>query len=148
VIVKVSAFVKQVPEVARAQLPDHLRRFQMLSMPWLAQVYYEDKLIHYELAKLPTRFGENTWELGLHFESRQPGVNKRLLTWFDRHLFEVRGALGDHWHAEQWDRGWAKLYTTFTYPTLDTELIEPTGTQLAAAITLLEPLRHIAAQSR
>ena len=67
-VLKVSTFVKLVPEAARSLLPPELRRFKVALMPWLSQTYYEDKLLHYELVKLPSRYGENAWEIGLHFE--------------------------------------------------------------------------------
>ncbi len=143
--IKVSQFVKLVPEAGRTHLPASLRRFKVIHVPWLAQLYYDDKLVHYELAKLPSRYGENSWEMGLHFELRNEGRNRALLTWFDRHLFEIYQALGDEWTAEPWDRGWTKLYVTFVYPTLDDSLIEPTAVRLAHAIETLEPLYRLAA---
>jgi hypothetical protein len=143
-VLKVSTFVKLVPEAARPLLPPDLRRFKVQLMPWLSQAYYEDKLLHYELVKLPSRYGENTWEIGLHFESKNGARNTALLSWFDRHLFEVRDGLGDDWCAEPWDRGWTKVYVTFRIDSLDESLIEPTAERLAHAIHVLEPMRNLA----
>jgi hypothetical protein len=143
-VLKVSNFVKLVPEAARTLLPPELRRFKVMLMPWLSQAYYEDKLLHYELVKLPSRYGDNMWEIGLHLESRNQAHNANLLGWFDRHLFEVRDALGDEWCAEPWDRGWTKVYVTFTLDPIDESLVEPTAERLAQAITVLEPMRHVA----
>jgi hypothetical protein len=142
-VIKVSAFVKAVPMAARGLLPEDLRQFKVAAMPWLSQSYYDDKLIHYELVKLPSRFGDNAWELGLHFESRLAERNRGLLTYFDRHLFEIRDALGDDWVAEIWDRGWTKIYVTFNYPVLTEDLVAPTAERLAQAIRTLEPLRRL-----
>ena len=142
--IKVSAFVKAVPSAARGLLSDELRHFKVAAMPWLSQSYYDDKSIHYELVKLPSRYGENAWEMGLHFESKTAERNSALLRYFDRHLFEVRDALGDDWVAEIWDRGWTKVYVTFVYPVLTEELVAPTAERLAHAIRTLEPLRRLA----
>ena len=143
-VIKVSAFVKAVPAAARSLLPDDLRHFKIAAMPWLSQSYYDDKLIHYELVKLPFRYGENAWELGLHFENRIAERNLALLKHFDRHLFEVRDALGDDWVAEIWDKGWTKVYVTFMGEVLTDDLIAPTAERLAQAIRILEPIRRLA----
>ena len=113
-------------------------------MPWLSQVYYDDKRIHYELVKLPPRYGDNRLEIGLHFETKDRALNDRLLTGFDRHLFEIRATLGDDWWAEPWDRGWTKVYTAFTYQVMDDQLLDETAAQLARAIAALHPIyQHI-----
>jgi hypothetical protein len=138
--IRVSDFVKTVPQIAKEHLPKDLRNFRVFLMPWLSQVYYDDKRLHYELAKLPPRYGENRLELGLHFESRDKAVNESLLHGFDKHLFEVRDALGEHWYAEQWDRGWTKIYTAFDFQVMDDELQQETAEQLAKTITIMEPI--------
>ncbi len=139
-IIKVSEFVKRVPQVAKDQLPRELRSFKVFLMPWLSQLYYDDKRLHYELAKLPSRYGDNRLELGLHFESQNRAVNDTLLAGFDHHLFEVRDALGSDWYAEPWDRGWTKIYTTFGYQSMDDDLLEQTAVQLAEAIKVMQPI--------
>ena len=141
--IKVSAFVKAVPEVARELLPPDLRDFQVILMPWLAQIYYEDKRLHYELVKLPDRYGENRLEIGLHFESQDHTLNDILLTGFERYLFEVREALGENWYAEPWDKGWTKIYTTATYTVMDDELLQQIAKQLADAITVMQPIYRL-----
>ena len=142
-IIKLSAFVKLVPEAARPHLPTPLRKFHVALMPWLSQVYYEDKAIHYELVKLPSRYGDNRMEIGLHFESRNAALNTQLLAGFDRYLFEVRDALGADWWAEPWDRGWTKVYTTFGIMQLDEDFVESVGQQLAQVITVLHPIYKV-----
>ena len=146
--IKISEFVKAVPTTPRAQLPRNLQDFRVFLMPWLSQIYYDDKLIHYEVLKLPSRFGDNRLELGLHFESRDRPLNDRLLAGFDSHLFEIREALGDDWWAEPWDRGWTKVYTTFHYEVLDQSLIDETAERLAHAITVLQPIYQLVAARR
>ncbi len=117
-------------------------------MPWLSQVYYDDKLLHYEVVKLPPRYGENRLEIGLHFESKDKTLNGVLLVGFDRHLFEIRSALGDDWWAEPWDRSWTKIYTTVYYQVMDDELLEATAAQLAQAISVLQPIYHLVRKNR
>lgn len=138
--IKISTFVKLVPEAAREFLPPELRKFRVTALPWLSQLYYDDKLIHYELVKLPPRFGENRLEIGLHFESKNHGLNDHLLAGFSRYLFEVRDALGDDWWAERWDRGWTKLYTTCEYSVIDDDYVQATAQVMARAIKVLHPL--------
>ncbi len=146
--IKISEFVKAVPAAARPQLPRNLQGFRVFLMPWLSQVYYDDKWIHYEVLKLPSRFGDNRLELGLHFESRDKPLNDRLLAGFDSHLFEIREALSDDWWAEPWDRGWTKVYTTFHYDVMDQDLVDETAQRLARAIIVLQPIYRLVAGRR
>jgi hypothetical protein len=138
--IQLSKLVRLVPEAARDHLPAGLRKFRVSLMPWLSQIYYDDRLIHYELVKLPPRFGENRLEIGLHFESKDRELNLRLLAGFSRHLFDIRAALNDDWWAEIWDRGWTKVYTTMHYTRLDEELVSDLGQRMARSITVLHPI--------
>jgi hypothetical protein len=142
-VIKVSEFVKSVPQVARPQLPRHLQDFRVFLMPWLSQVYYDDKLLHYEVVKLPPRYGDNRLEIGLHFESKDKSLNDLLLAGFDHHLFEIRAALGDDWWAEPWDRNWTKVYTAFHYQVMDEQLLEETAGKLANAISVMQPIFYL-----
>jgi len=142
-IIRVSDFVKRAPQLARESLPPALQKFHVFLMPWLSQVYYDDKRIHYELVKLPPRYGDNRLEVGLHFESKDHVLNERLLAGFNHYLFEVREALGDEWFAEPWDRGWTKIYTAYSYQTMDDDLLEMTAQRLASAITVMEPIYRL-----
>lgn len=144
-MLKVSEFVKRAPQEARPLLPADLRDFRVFVMPWLSQVYYNDKALHYEVVKLPQRYGENRLEIGLHFESRDLTLNTRLLKGFDHHLLEIRDALGDDWWAEPWDRGWTKIYTAFQYQTMDDDLLDQTAQQLANAIKVMQPIYRMIA---
>src|SRR5215813_4277416 len=146
-MLRVSEFVKRAPQEARPRLPKELRDFRVIVMPWLSQVYYKDKLLHYEVVKLPQRYGENRLEIGLHFESRDQSLNARLLKGFDHHLLEIRDALGDDWWAEPWDRGWTKIYTAFQYQTMDEDLLDQTANQLAQTIKVMQPILKMVARS-
>src|SRR5260221_11839298 len=96
-MIKVSEFVKRVPQVAKDQLPRELRSFKVFLMPWLSQVYYDDKRLHYELVKLHSRYGDNRLEIGLHFERYDRTLNDTLLAGFVWDLFEGRESLGGDW---------------------------------------------------
>lgn len=139
-MLKVSEFVKSVPQRAKALLPKALRGFRTSNLPWLSQAYYEDKRLHYELVKLPPRFGENRIEMGIHFESREKAINAALLSGFDRYLFEIRATLGDNWHAEVWDKGWTKVYTTLDYTHLDEAFADKTTRAYAQMVEVLQPI--------
>src|SRR5579859_4519774 len=138
--IRVSDFVKRVPQLAREQLPSELQGFKVFLMPWLSQVYYNDKRFHFETVKLPSRYGENRLELGLHFESRDAAENAALLAGFQPYVFELRDALGDDWYAEPWDRGWTKIYTTYEFQVMDDDLLALTAKHLADAIRLMQPI--------
>ncbi len=139
-IIKVSDFVKRVPQVAREQLPRELRGFHVFLMPWLSQVYYDDKRFHYEIVKLMPRYGENRIELGLHFESKDRAVNVSLLTGFDHYLFEV--------YAEPWDKGWTKIYTAFDYQVMDEDFLELTAKRLADTICVMQPIYQLVSRGK
>jgi hypothetical protein len=141
--IKVSEFVKTVPQIAKDHLSKDLRNFRVYLMPWLSQVYYDDKRLHYELVKLPQRYGDNRLELGLHFESRDRALNGTLLDGFERYLFEIRDALGEQWYAEPWDRGWTKIYTAFQYQVMDEDLRQETAVQLAKVISVMQPIYRV-----
>ncbi|HVO42701.1 MAG TPA: hypothetical protein VMT34_08765 [Aggregatilineales bacterium] len=135
-----SQFMKNVPLITKSQLPKALQSFKQTLLPWLVQLYYDDRYLHYEVAKLPEKYGANRIEIGLHFESRDHGLNNALLRGFDRYLLEVRDAVGEDWWAEPWIRGWTKIYTTIQYQTIDQALLEETGMQLAKAMVVLQPI--------
>ena len=101
-------FFGALPASTRAHLPRHLREFKVNRRSWLVQLYYAHPLLHYEVWNLGERRGE--LEIGLHFESRNRAENERLLAGFQSRLFEIKAELGDSIEAEQWDKGWTKVY--------------------------------------
>ena len=143
-----SQFVKAFPGAVKAHLPKPLKGFKHVLMPWLVQLYYDDKNVHYELAKLPSKYGENRLEIGLHCESRDHHLNAMLLAGFERYLFEVRDQLGENWWAEPWDRGWTKIYTTYEYHSMDEALLEQLAGEMAKSINVLHPLHQLILSTR
>ena len=110
------------------------------------QLAYGDSLLHYEVVTLGERRG--VLEIGLHFESRNPAVNARLLDGFLRHLFEIKAELGDGFEAEMWDKGWTKVYETIPLETFSEAYLDRVAGRLAQVIVVLQPiLEHLTAAS-
>ena len=130
--------MQSLPAAVRPQLPQPLRKFKTSGRPWLCQLYYTDPNLHYEVANLGERRG--LIEIGLHFESRNSATNTALLAGFLNHMVEIKATLGPQWEAEQWDKGWTKLYETVPYEPFTTELLESISGRLAQAMIVLQPI--------
>ena len=135
---KSSEFMRALPAATRAKLPNKLQSFQTNIRSWLAQFYYDDPRLHYEVWNLGPRRGR--LEIGLHFESRQPQVNTQLLHGFMRYLFEIKSELGDQVEAEAWDKGWTKVYETIELDSFNEEYLDHVAEQLAKMISVLQPI--------
>ena len=127
-----------LPDATRAELPAGLRKFRSTHRSWLCQLYYHDSNLHYEVWNMGEQRGK--LELGLHFESRDHAVNSALLAGFSRRLVEVKATLGPQWEAEQWDRGWTKVYETVPYEPFSDETLHAIAKRLATAMTVLQPI--------
>lgn len=130
--------MQMLPAATRPHLPPHLRNFRSQHRGWLCQLYYRDARLHYEVWNMGERRGR--LEIGLHFESRDPAANRRLLAVFSRRMPEVKAALGPQWEAEAWDRGWTKVYETLPYEPFDDERLSAVSRRLARAMTVLQPM--------
>ena len=133
-----SQFMQALPEAVRPQVPQRWRKFKTAGRPWLVQLYYTDPLLHYEVTNLGERRG--LLEIGLHFESRNSRTNTALLEGFRNCLVEVKATLGPQWEAEQWDKGWTKIYETVPYEPFSDETLRAIAKRLATAITVLQPI--------
>jgi hypothetical protein len=131
-------FMRALPAAVRPQLPAPLRAFKTSGRSWLCQFYYRDPALHYEVWNMGERRGR--LEIGLHFESRDHARNTALLAGFSRHMVEVKDTLGAQWEAEQWDRGWTKVYETVPYAPFDDDYLRAITARLARAITVLHPI--------
>ena len=131
-------FLAGMLEQARELLPAELRAFHSRAQGSLVKAFYDEPAIHYE-AWLHRRTGRV--EIGLHFETREPARNERLLDACAEDLPFLKLALSDRLEAEHWDRGWTRLYLTVLFepllPPFQAELAE----LYARTIELLEPLR-------
>ena len=137
---KSSDFVRALPEVVRPRLPKRLRDFKTASRSWLAQFYYDDPRLHYEVWNLGER--RKRLEIGLHFESRERELNARLLEGMLAHLFEIKAELGSSFEAEPWDKGWTKVYETIPLESFNAEYLERVAARVAKVIGVLEPIRR------
>jgi hypothetical protein len=127
-----------LPGAVREQLPARLRKFKHAGRPWLVQLYYNDPLLHYEVANLGERRG--LLEIGLHFESRNSATNAALLDGFLLNMVEVKATLGPQWEAEPWDKGWTKVYETLPWEPFSTDTLAATAKRLAEAMGVLQPI--------
>jgi hypothetical protein len=137
---KSSDFVRALPEAVRPRLPKRLRDFKTASRSWLAQFYYDDPRLHYEVWNLGER--RKRLEIGLHFESRERELNARLLEEMLAHLFEIKAELGSSFEAEPWDKGWTKVYETIPLESFNAEYLERVAARMAQVIRVLESIRR------
>jgi len=135
---KSTEFMRALPNAVRAKLPKPLQAFKNNLRPWLAQFYYANALLHYEVVTHGERRG--ILEIGLHFESRNPDENARLLNGFMQHLFEIKAELGDQVEAEMWDKGWTKVYETIPLETMNEAYLDRVADRLARMIGVLQPI--------
>ncbi len=135
---KSAEFMRALPNAVRAQLPKRLQAFKNNFRPWLVQFYYANTLLHYEVVTHGERRG--VLEIGLHFESRNPDENVRLLHGFLQHLFEIKAELGDRVEAEMWDKGWTKVYETIPLETMNDDYLNRVAERLARMISVLQPI--------
>jgi len=101
-------FFENVITRLRGDLPENHRGFR--HRVWensnVAQVYYSQSSIHYELRLL--KRGPRA-EIGLHFETSQ-SRNLKLLDHFYPVVGELEQSLGVAVHAEPWGKYWARVY--------------------------------------
>lgn len=131
-------FMQALPNAVRQQLPLPLQKFKSSVRGWLCQLYYADPGWHYEVWNLGERRG--LLEIGLHFESKNSATNSTLLAGFLSHMVEIKATLGPQWEAEQWDKGWTKVYETVPYEPFSIELLDTISGRLAKAMTVLTPI--------
>jgi len=133
-----SDFFGAVVDALRPLLSKRLQGFRVSRRSWLVQVYYDNPLLHYEVWNLGERRG--VLELGLHFESRDSAENERLLSGFQSRLFEVKAELGDSIEAEQWDRGWTKVYEVMPRESFTREYAGRVAARLARIMSVMQPI--------
>lgn len=133
-------FLKHIADSISNYLPKEYASPKFIETHWQLQFYYgNNKRIHYEVSRVWNRQGRQI-EIGLHFETRNKQHNRDLLHHFDHHLVEICAALEDEIKAEQWDRGWTKIYQLFEDQTLDEALVESICQCLAAFVGVVQPI--------
>jgi hypothetical protein len=149
VVLDQGQFLKGIPGALRPHLPSPWREIKTRRpYRWLVQLYFDEPEFHYEVSSAKYQDG---WELGLHCESRDAGLNRWILDGFCRHLFEIKETLGEQVEAEMWDRGWTKIYEVFPAQRLSVAYQKEVGRRLAEMIICLQPIfveLRVAAPSR
>lgn len=131
-------FMAALPETVRGHVDPRWQGFRSQHRSWLAQLYFGDPAVHYEVWNLGERRGK--LEIGLHFEYRDRLRNQALLHTVSASMVAIKAVLGAGWECEAWDRGWAKVYTTLPYEPFTSDYLDRVGCELARAIEALQPL--------
>lgn len=142
---KHSDFMKGIEPLLREYVPKKWQKFRLGETRWFFQVYFDgrERRIHYEVSRPSARQGRML-EIGLHFESRNKQLNRQLLEAIRRYILEIREQLGDQVVAEQWDRGWTKVYEAYPSPALTDEAQDFAAQRLAQFIATVQPIyKHI-----
>lgn len=129
------AFLKGLP--THVTLPATIRLKFHQPHRWLLQAYDQDRRVHYEVQRIPHR---GDFEVGLHFESRNKGLNSHMLKQFLRRMFEIHAELGESVVAEQWDKGWTKLYEVVSAEPLTADFQAELGRRITRFITCIHPI--------
>jgi len=132
-------FLRSLLEATRARLPVDLHALQAPQQGSLVKLCAEDPEIHFELW---LHRGRERAELGLHFETRDPRRNQRLLKQVADELPFLKEVLGTGLEAGPWDKGWTRVYLTRPLTRLDPAEQADLATAFAELIETLEPLRR------
>jgi hypothetical protein len=132
-------FLRGLLEATHAQLPTDCQALQARQEGSLVKLFAEDPAIHFELW---LHHGRARAELGLHFETRDPRRNQRLLEYVADELPFLKEVLGTGLEAEPWDKGWTRVYLTRPLTLLDPDEQADLARGFAELIEILEPLRR------
>lgn len=144
---KHTQFMNGLRDLVPEYLPNALQKYKLGRTDWFFQLYYgKDRRIHYEVSRTWSR-SDRKLEIALHFESRDKDLNRFLLQKFQRYLLELRAKLGDKVVAEQWDRGWTKVYEAYPSEALTGQAQQFAAERLATFIAEVQPLyEHLRAR--
>jgi hypothetical protein len=132
-------FLARVPGAIRPLVPTDLADFHSGSRFSLAQLWYGNRALHYEVW---LRHRQGVVEIGLHFES-DPLTNLRLLAAFRARERTLRSRLGEAARIEEWDRGWSRVWEPCALDSLDEALLERLATRLARYVAVCEPVLRV-----
>ncbi len=133
-------FMRGLKKLLPHYLDSAYHHFQLGETQWIFQVYFgADKHIHYEVSR-PNAHAGRRLEVGLHFESRNSALNTFWLGQLSRYILEIRAAMVGDVVAEQWDRGWTKLYETHPSEALLPADQQFVAQRLALLIQTVQPL--------
>lgn len=141
---KHTQFMRQIPEMVGNFLPPEYQQFRKGHTEWYSQIYFgDDRNIHYEISRTWNKNGRQL-EVGLHLESKDKGLNLRLLQKLDSCLLQIQDELKTDVKADVWDRGWAKIYEIHPDNDLTDAWLKYTAERLAKFIMVVQPIiEHI-----
>jgi hypothetical protein len=141
---KHTVFMKGLQPLVGDFLDDAYQDYKIGETRWFFQVYFgRERRIHYEVARPYAEAGRRL-EIGLHIETRNKGLNRALLEGFARYLLELRDKLDSNVVAEQWDRGWSKVYETYPGEALTEDAQRFAAERLATFIHTIHPIyKHL-----
>jgi hypothetical protein len=129
-------FFSALPVRLAPLLPAELRAFEhKRGFGRLMKFDYGDAGVHYEAWH---HTGTGRMEVGLHLEGT-PAANQHGFELLRGRMVELKQSL-PHAELEPWDKGWYRLYETFSAPVLSTAVLNDTAERLAAYIETLEPI--------
>ena len=140
----VQAFIADVYASLRSKLPASLRKHEAVLKPSLAQVYFHDPSVHYEVW---VQRKTHSIEIGLHFEGERE-ANARWAELLSERAPEIARALGPSAELETWTRSWTRLHESRPIEgdewrpkyLLTPVLVEEVAARLARYIEVLEPI--------
>lgn len=133
-------FLRALAAEVRERLPVERQGFLWRQRGGLVQFWYEHPRLHFEVWF--HRRIEHL-EVGLHFEADRP-TNVKLLEFFDEHLLIAKADISERVEAEQWDRGWTRVYEMLPLRPLDDVFLDEVADRLTSTVTVLQPLLEAA----
>ena len=118
-------------------MPTELQGLEARHQGSLIKLFGDEPDIHFELWLHSTRARA---ELALHFETRDPDRNRRLLEYVADELPFLKEAIGAGIEAEPWDKGWTRVYLTRPLTRLDPDEQADLARGFAELTEILEPL--------
>ena len=125
-------------------MPGELRGLQARHQGSLIKLFRDEVEIHFELWLHSTRARA---ELALHFETRDPDRNRRLLEYVADELPFLKEAIGAGIEAEPWDKGWTRVYVTRPVERLGAAECAQLAVAFAEFVEILDPIRREAVEA-
>jgi hypothetical protein len=143
-MMKHTEFMKSIANTVKDYLPSTYQNYNKGKTKWISQIFLDsDRRIHYEISRTRNQHGR-CLEIAFHMESRSKAHNRALLEGFDAHLLQMREELGSDVKAEQWDRGWTKVYEILPDEELTEDWLQSVAERWASFICVVQPIyEHI-----
>lgn len=129
-------FFAAVRDRLQLRLPSELQNIHFQTSQRQMKLYYSQPKLHYEVW---TNGRDQHIEIGLHFEEGQEST-EALITFFDRHILEIKHELGPHVELERWTNSWGRIFHLLPYQPLTEALAEDVGDRLRDMIAVLQPM--------